>query len=291
MPKNKIHVLYHGKDDLSFQTWLLDQNVTIHAHYPQWQDIIEEMRKHGDPSSSHLFLHPGNYLGTWQRIDIPLFLNYEYCLLLDSDTIIRKPFTLAEFGLNMPYGIAMSSEMHMESTEASNAGIMLMNIPTLRRTYKDFLNFIYAHVESGFNHPCPSDQGAYLVYYRNLTNFLDRSFNVKPYWPMKQSELNQSHIIHFHGPKPHEYLNFILGEKCNTASGDLCLLATKRRTLCPALREFAAVSQSIDILSSYCNTSLSNSTHQSMCKQFLEDLATHVNSCTRPETQLKFSKD
>jgi hypothetical protein len=68
MPHNKIHVLYHGKKDEEFRTWLAGQNVTIHSHFPQWRQKIEEMRRNGDRAKSHLFQHSGNYMGTWQRI-------------------------------------------------------------------------------------------------------------------------------------------------------------------------------------------------------------------------------
>ena len=280
MPHNKIHVLYHGSQDTKFRTWLNIQNVTIHNHLPKWRKKIEQMRKNGDPTLSHLFLHPGNYLGTWQRIDIPLFLDYEYCLLLDSDTIINNPITLADFGHNMTHGIAMSSEMHLNSTQPSNAGVTLMNIPLLRRTHEKFLKFILDHVDTAdFGHSSPSDQGAYLVFYHNQTSFLKRSFNMKPYWPVTRAEFNKSLVVHFHGPKPHEYLQFIMGKQCGEALGNLCFLATKRPALCHALREFAIASREVKGLSSYCHTSFSNSTQQSICENFLESLATEKIEC------------
>lgn len=280
MPHNKIHVLYHGTKDESFRKWLTDHGVKIHNHFPKWRKKIEEMRRNGDPRTSHLFLHPGNYLGTWQRIDIPLFLDTEYVLLLDSDTIINNPFTLADFGLNMTYGIAMSSEMHMESTVPSNAGVTLMNVPLLRKTHDSFLKFILDHADTAdFGHSSPSDQGAYLVFYRNETSFLQRSFNMKPYWPATRMEFKKSFVVHFHGPKPHEYLQFIMGKSCNKALGDLCLLATKRPILCHALREFAVASSEVGGLSNYCHTSFSNDTRQSICENFLDDLVSETVEC------------
>ena len=281
MPHNKIHVLYHGKKDTAFRSWLTKNNVTVHNHDPQWRGKIEEMRRNGDPASSHLFLHPGNYFGTWQRIDIPLFLDTEYCLLLDSDTIVNQPFTLADFGLNMTHGIAMSSEMHLDSTLPSNAGVTLMNIPLLRRTHAKFLKFILKHVKTAdFGHSSPSDQGAYLVFYQNYTSFLARSFNMKPYWPVTRHEFNRSFVVHFHGPKPHEYLQFIMGKQCNEALGNLCLLASKRPTLCQALREFAVASQNVKGLPAYCRFSFSNTTQQSICRNFLDALASERIPCS-----------
>ena len=281
MPHNKIHVLYHGEKDLKFRKWLATQNVTIHNHFPQWRSKIEVMRRNGNPALSHLFLHPGNYFGTWQRIDIPLFLDTEYCLLLDSDTIINNPFTLADFGLNMTYGIAMSSEMHLGSTQPSNAGVTLMNIPLLRRTHDRFLRFILNHVDTAdFGHSSPSDQGAHLVFHKNQTSFLQPSFNMKPYWPVTRAEFNKSFVVHFHGPKPHEYLQYIMGKTCNKALGKLCQLASSRPALCHALREFARASREVEGLNSYCYSSFSNATQQSMCENFLGALAETKIECT-----------
>ena len=89
MPSNPIHILYDGNTDIEFLQWLQEKRVTIHYHNPTWRDPIEQMRLNGNSKKSNLFLHPGNYFGTWQRIDIPLFIKSEYCLLLDADTINR----------------------------------------------------------------------------------------------------------------------------------------------------------------------------------------------------------
>jgi len=57
MPLNPVHVLYNGKNDTDFLTWLGSNNVTVHAHDPVWRADVEIMRKNGDPAVSHLFLH------------------------------------------------------------------------------------------------------------------------------------------------------------------------------------------------------------------------------------------
>eukprot|EP00957_Ditylum_brightwellii_P052438 3976863-Ditylum_brightwellii.AAC.1 len=122
MPNNKIHILYHGTSNERLRSWLTDHEVIIHKHDPEWKDDIEIMRQNGAMESSHLFSHPGNYFGTWQRIDIGNEIDYEYCLLLDSDTIVTKPFTLNDFGLEITSGIAMSTEQKRDGKPA-NAGV------------------------------------------------------------------------------------------------------------------------------------------------------------------------
>jgi hypothetical protein len=111
MPANPIHILYHGNEDVSFRSWLQEEmNVIIHQHDPSWRSDIEEMRQNGNAADSHLFLHGGNYFGTWQRIDIPHFLHTEYCLLLDADTVILKPFLLSDFGLDLTRSVAIAQK-------------------------------------------------------------------------------------------------------------------------------------------------------------------------------------
>ena len=277
MPHNKIHILYHGKQDRDFRRWLSKRGVTIHQHDPSWRGQIEAMRKHGDPNSSHLFLHSGNYFGTWQRIDIPSFINSEYCLLLDADTIVVRPFTLADFGLDMTYGIALSAE-NTDKDIPMNAGVMLMNIPRLRETYNEFIEFILEHVHSAkFDNPSPSDQGAYLDFYENDIRFLSRRFNFKPYYklpPKSQSPF----IIHFHGAKPHDYLKFIMGEKCDQAIDFLCANSFTLPYLCQSIQHFAAMSLAVDQVA-YCKTSFDKSEHVFFCNEMMTILAQKKDEC------------
>eukprot|EP00527_Entomoneis_sp_CCMP2396_P001282 CAMPEP_0198154906 /NCGR_PEP_ID=MMETSP1443-20131203/68852_1 /TAXON_ID=186043 /ORGANISM="Entomoneis sp., Strain CCMP2396" /LENGTH=781 /DNA_ID=CAMNT_0043821623 /DNA_START=186 /DNA_END=2528 /DNA_ORIENTATION=- len=275
MPHNRIHILYHGTNDTTFRSWLDTRKVTLHQHNPTWIHAIEEMRLNGDPNASNLFLHSGNYFGTWQRIDIPLFLETEYVLLLDADTIIRKPFTLADFGLNLTYGIAMSSEINFEDTEPSNAGVTLMNIPHLRHTHADFMKFVLRHVKIGkFDHPSPSDQGAYLVFYSESVRFLSQYFNFKPYWAAKDAVYRRSYILHFHGPKPHDYIRFIMGKGCDKAVKFLCMRGIKFSAplLCQSLSVFAKASMSVD-RHAYCSASFQVPSQVMFCQSLFEHLA------------------
>ena len=276
MPNNHIHILYHGREDEAFRKWLVDHNVEIHQHDPTWRQQIEAMRKNGDSNSSHLFLHAGNYFGTWQRIDIPRFVNTEYALLLDADTIILKPFTMADFGLNMTYGIAMSAEIQ-QNMEPLNAGVTLMNIPRLRQTYDDFLKFILEHVDSGkFEHPSPSDQGAYLQFYASDARFLPHEFNFKPYWTPEPGK--EPLILHFHGAKPADYINYLLGEGCHASVVHICEMAAGMPFLCRALQAFAEMSKSIDQVA-YCNQSFEENKQVVFCNELMDMLARRKDEC------------
>lgn len=137
-----------------------------------------------------------------------MFINAEYCLLLDSDTIVTKQFDLLDFGLDISPGLAFSNECNEKDLKPTNTGVALFNVPKLRETFEDFFNFIRKHVDGKKDfHLGPSDQGAYLDYYHIYKNekcaknmlknpdysdysdrapskyiqFLYMTFNVKPY--------------------------------------------------------------------------------------------------------------
>jgi len=246
-PNSPIHVLYHGTSDKLFLAWLEENFVIVHAHKPAWIPLVTSMFQHGNVKKSHLFEHIGNYIGTWQRIDIPLYINAEYVLLLDCDTVVAAPFTYADFGLEMTKSIAFSAEMTEDSDEPWNAGVALLNIPYLRETYDDFLEFIGEHkdnspfnveMKGGWVIEAPSDQGAYLAFYADTKKFMDRKFNVKPYYTHTPPSVAK--IIHYHGAKPHDYVGKWLGRECSPAVRFLCERKEKDMpNLCWSLKSFA----------------------------------------------------
>jgi hypothetical protein len=279
MPKSKVHILYHGKDDYDFRLWLSEHGVIIHQHEPTWKDKIEEMRRNGDPRTSHLFLHAGNYFGTWQRIDIPFAVNSEYVLLLDADTIMLRPFTLADFGMNIPPSIAMSSEF-VPDDKPMNAGVTLFNVPRMRNSYSNFLRFIMAHVENPkYSGAAPSDQGAYLEFYETDMRFLSRRFNFKPYWNKADVQFQDPFIAHFHGAKPSEYIKHIMGEVCGDAVRWLCEKAKSLPTLCTAMKIFAESSREVGEDYGYCKQSFHDEAEQLVCVEIMEELVANDN-CT-----------
>jgi hypothetical protein len=187
--------------------------------------------------------------------------------------VIKKPFTIDDFGLDLTKGIAMSSELYAEDTTPSNAGVTLMNVPHLRQTYQTFLKFILAHVETAkFDHPSPSDQGAYLVFYKDDTQFLSRLFNFKPYWKLDEREFHRVFIVHFHGPKPHDYMRFIMGKGCNQAVKDLCRAAITLPFICRSLHYFARASRRVDE-KSYCEASFDSKNQVYFCDKLFDRLA------------------
>jgi len=254
-----IHILYHGLNDIQFQKWLRTHNVIIHDHKPTWIDTIEEMRVNGDPMKSHLFLDKGNYIGTWQRIDIPLFIDAEYIMFLDSDTVIHTAFDIHDFGLDVTASIACSAEADEEDTRPWNLGVSLFNVPMLRETYDDFMKFIESHRKNPmFENDNISDQGAYLEYYKATAQFLDTKFNVKPYWN-KDSRFVSRKIVHFHGMKPQDILRVLIGFPVDSFPSALHFLyemiLERKPHACLTMRDFGvSISKDLSLLNEYCST-------------------------------------
>eukprot|EP01082_Thalassiosira_pseudonana_P000571 g1737.t1 g1737 contig10:2701736-2703466(-) len=278
----EIHLLYHESfNDVDFLSWLNGVNVIVHKHEPRWLDAIEKLRVHGDAKRSHLYSHRGNYIGTWQRIDIPLFIDAEYAVLLDADTVIHEQFTIADFGHDITQGIAFSSETNELEKVPLNAGVALLNVPRLRETYTDFVQFIKTHADTNANFIMgPSDQGAYLDFYAGLqehdepstfyknikrrgsqVNYLDATFNFKPYYTSMKTFRNRK-VTHFHGLKPHDLVGVLNGRPERDFPPALRFLVRKIRDnkraslVCNSLRDFSLVMvEDLNNLESYCKYS------------------------------------
>ena len=121
--------------------------VTLIHSTPQWLDrlgAVLEASNVSNTAHSHLYANADMQTGTFQRIDIPIMPvleQYEYALFTDVDVYFRKPITLDAFKLPLPTTIGMA----FETAEAPpyNAGVMLMHLPAMRKSYDAFVSFIF----------------------------------------------------------------------------------------------------------------------------------------------------
>jgi len=283
MPAASIQMLYHGSNDTKFRDWLAQLNVILHDHQPKWRDKIEIMRLNGMANHSHLYAHAGNYLGTWQRIDIPLYISAEYCLLLDADTVVVRPFSFSDFGLNITATLAFSSEAEGKINSV-NAGVALLNIPFLRKTLEEFYSFIWSHPDPKF-YLGPSDQGAYRDFYQRRLHkltYLEVEFNVKPYYRSEDTWRTRK-IIHFHGLKPHDILEYWFGGNCSEAIFPMCKAYRDMPFLCKSLQHFGwtALDMGPSVVDDYCYAHFSGwRTNASMCVDFFTGIASRTEPVT-----------
>jgi len=289
----EINVLYHGTKDKPFLEWLAKQRVVVHNHEPKWLGIIQDMLSYVNHKKSHLYAHIGDYIGTWQRIDIPSFIDAEYIIFLDSDTVVHNKFDLADIGDGITPGIAFSAENEF-FLAPMNAGVGIMNVPKLRETYAEFLSFIQEHAEKQKDFVLgPSDQGAYLDFYGShqtgvvrygpskYVKYLDITFNVKPYYKNEVTIRNRK-IIHFHGMKPHDIIKAFMGYNLTAfpPALQIGIIPTMfddddHHLLCLMLRDFAtSVIDEEDIMNQFCSVGFpSKAKEQIACKVFLQKLS------------------
>mmetsp|Transcript_5008 Transcript_5008/g.7595 ORF Transcript_5008/g.7595 Transcript_5008/m.7595 type:complete len:782 (+) Transcript_5008:124-2469(+) len=281
-PHVDINILYHGKKDRDFLKWLKHNDVIIHKHEPTWLDDIERMRQHGNLKLSHLFADKGSYIGTWQRLDIPLFIDAEYCLFLDSDTVLHDKFGLHDFGLDITPGLAVSSEGDEYKKKPWNLGVVLFNVPKLRETYARFLQFVHSHADNPvFKRRNISDQGAYLEFYKPSLRFLHQTFNVKPYW-QEEMYFKKAKVTHFHGLKPQDILKVWMGYPKKALPEAVWFLIPKvtnkstEDNVCQAMYDFSQyITKDEENLHEYCNTIFKKDGEKQTkaCLQFFTDLA------------------
>eukprot|EP00591_Stephanopyxis_turris_P000605 CAMPEP_0195508860 /NCGR_PEP_ID=MMETSP0794_2-20130614/1961_1 /TAXON_ID=515487 /ORGANISM="Stephanopyxis turris, Strain CCMP 815" /LENGTH=754 /DNA_ID=CAMNT_0040635941 /DNA_START=35 /DNA_END=2299 /DNA_ORIENTATION=+ len=294
-----INIIYHGTEDNVFLEWLAQWNVIIHKHDPKWLPMIDAFISNANKQRSHLYSHRGNYIGTWQRIDIPLFIDAEYVLFLDCDTIVHAKFDLSTFGLDITPGIAFSNEIFEDDIRPSNAGVALFNVPKLRETYEDFLAFIQDHADKNVDFVLgPSDQGAYLDFYHahkkpgvaldheasEYVQHLDTTFNVKPYYTSKKN-FEKRKIVHYHGLKPHQVLQALLGYKEDNFEPSVQFLVPMmvnhkdHRLLCLTVRDF-----SVSMLADEDNLN-------HFCRFAFPDIAEEKNTCTHLFQKLSMKQE
>ncbi|KAG2452983.1 hypothetical protein HYH02_002320 [Chlamydomonas schloesseri] len=235
----KPYCIFDGNTSSPIGRWLVDNNVTMIRHVPTWrQELIKkaQARMKDNLQHSHLYKNPDMLVSTFQRVDlpvVPILDQYTYVLYTDADVYFRRPINLDDFGLPLPRSVSMSYEFY--KMFPYNAGIIMANLPTMRRNYKAFLSMMLDN-DNGLYYPNygPADQGIINKFYEHdlRSQMLNQAFNTKPYNDFDGA----SFLIHYHGPKPHEYLSFLETGKCDFYS--VCEQGFLR-SLCQYAREWA----------------------------------------------------
>jgi lipopolysaccharide biosynthesis glycosyltransferase len=182
----------------NFTHELLDVGVTIIQHRLSFYDFVKQYQDRNYPDNRH-------YLQTatsaFLRVDLPTILRKdEFVLYTDCDVIFLRQPKLESL---RPEYFACAPERVRgdQRTININTGVMFMNLANLARGYADFCEFIkrdYANLVA-------FDQGAYRSFYEDRHDMLPDEMNWKPYWgPNRDAQ-----ILHFHGPKPRNVLQFV----------------------------------------------------------------------------------
>ena len=161
---------------------------------------------------SPLYASAAALTATFLRVDIPMLLDPtkhgEVVLYADADLVFLRDVRREDFGAGAdPAYFTMGAEF-AEPPIYGNAGVMLLNLEGLRKTYDQFVDWTFseANVQRGlhFGDFGPGDQGAYAEFYEGAFTIVREQplFNWRPYWRSRRSD---PAILHFHGPKPDQY--------------------------------------------------------------------------------------
>jgi len=133
-------------------------------------------------------------IGHWLRIAIPrIETTEEFVLYTDCDVIFVRRFPWEQY---RPRLFAAAPEFKPDNWNYFNSGVMVMNLPALRRSVAAFEDFIRTGIRDASGHSF-DDQIALNQAYRGNWDKLAPSCNWKPYWPYRRDAA----VLHFHGPK------------------------------------------------------------------------------------------
>jgi len=209
-------MIHPSEENYERTTFLRKEGVNIIVHKPEWEGELLQILETTSPSEkarSHLYKFPKAVLGTYARLDIPKLsqlLQYEHYLYTDTDIYFRKDISPLWRELILPSKIQMGYED--ADHFPMNAGVIIASLPFMRKSYNGLLKFVLSKNSIDHGPFGPGDQGALNEYYRSSLNYSKEwdDMNVKPYKIWRKT----ARIVHFHGPKPHDYLEYIQNGHC-----------------------------------------------------------------------------
>ncbi len=130
--------------------------------------------------------------GAYLRTEIPnIEFEDDYVLYTDCDVMFLSDPQVERF---QPEFFACAPQRYKTDYADINSGVMVMNVPAMRRDKADFYHFIV----NNFERFPAFDQDALREYYKGRYEPLPLELNWKPYWGVNEN----ANIVHFHGPKP-----------------------------------------------------------------------------------------
>jgi len=183
------HVIYDGPED-SYTEELRELGATIVFRRSALYDALEE---HAGEFKDWLQVMAGAFL----RFEVPTIETTEqFVLYTDCDVLfLHNP----DFGREKPEVFAATSQSSTNPAEDMNSGVMLINVPNMRKILPDLLNFSRRSLHLGL------DQEILRSFFHTRYLVLDRSLNWKPYWGWNP----RAQIVHFHGAKPSAARRFL----------------------------------------------------------------------------------
>lgn len=240
-----IGTVSHDPSSSAIGRWLLEAGVTVISGpppswlQPLWRTSLRagrrmENRPTGGPVNG-LYPTRTSLLDAFMSLQLPAvpqLEQYTYALYTSPHVFFQKRLTLGSFGLPLPPVLSMVGDMG-DAAELSGGGptssetfgsvagvdadVMLVNLPSLRTQHSEFVNFVVHNRHGGY---FPSyglgGAGAYLQFYESAVRYtrLPPAFGAKPYAGHDPGSV----LVHWAGPKPHEYLDYHNTMECSSGS-------------------------------------------------------------------------
>jgi lipopolysaccharide biosynthesis glycosyltransferase len=190
------HFLFDGSKN-PFTNYLTDQGVDITF---QSVSFLNELLNAPTESGYNPEIARGAYLRTeLSQIEH----TDDFVLYTDVDVLFFDHPTLEQIVPDF-FAAAPEADTGREiisfSNSVFNSGVMLLNLPKMRETYVEFVEFVkrnnfYFHGNGGYY-----DQGALNHFYKGMWSKLPEEMNWRPFAGYKSN----ISILHFHGSKPHD---------------------------------------------------------------------------------------
>eukprot|EP01025_Chloroclados_australasicus_P045424 TRINITY_DN4971_c0_g1_i5.p1 TRINITY_DN4971_c0_g1~~TRINITY_DN4971_c0_g1_i5.p1 ORF type:complete len:764 (-),score=49.78 TRINITY_DN4971_c0_g1_i5:1095-3386(-) len=223
--------LFLGEKDSTIARWLQAMGVKLIYHEPQWmaQLVVQntEAIKNRD-GHDYLFETPEDLIANFLRMDIPLLRElsqYAFVLYTDAAVYFRKKVDFTELPLPLPETIGMG--FLNSPSFPYGADISIMNMFGLRTNYEEFLKFVLSNKEMlNFPEYGSAISGAFNQFYENNAKrwVLPKTYNGRPYYDFSDDAV----IVHFQGPKPHDYHLYLSTNSCTAIPSDRCQTAVER---------------------------------------------------------------
>ena len=175
-------MLYDGEES-PFTAELRTLGVTIIHHRVSFYDKLAAR------DLGYLAIASGAFI----RVELPEIDQEETLVLYtDCDVMFRSD---PKFD-TIPSYFASAPQTSLDDYKHDmNTGVMLMNLPAMRRDLPHFKEFIVHNLNEGWP---GCDQENYRRFYGGRWDRLPSRFNWKPYWGISPEAV----ITHWHGPKP-----------------------------------------------------------------------------------------
>lgn len=193
-------VLFDGQN-VEYERWLSNNGAQVIKAQVSFKEKIVELNK--------LHNYPMKAAGAFLRTNICQFNNEdEFALYCDCDVMFQRD---VDYSRIRPDYIAVAPSQKVDDWSYFNSGVMVMNLPNLRKEYLEFEGFIRENMLR--NYP-GLDEPHFNAFYRDRWDRLPIELNWRPFWGYAPAVP----IVHLHAVKFSGFLMLLDGSLSDRVS-------------------------------------------------------------------------